>query len=193
MKRLGLLLMAFFALQPPADASAQSAPMAAGARVRVHAFDLSGASWAIEGGSGRLVGYLDRVGRDSLWIRLNSPVGPLLSIDRSTVRQLEISGGRKRHPGTGALVGTGAGLVMGLLAVAALDDCALGTDGWWFDLCDGDEDVLILGSMVAGAAWGTLVGLLITSERWVAVPPASLTLRPMRGGIGVGLEFSLRR
>jgi hypothetical protein len=139
----------------------------------------------------RFSGHLDRISPDSLWIRVGSTDGPLVSIDRANIHELQISDGRKRNPGKGALWGAGVGLGLGVLAAATLDDCTVGTGRYWFDLCDGEEDILILGSIAAGAAWGALIGFFIKSERWVTVPPASLTLRRDRSGISLGVEVRL--
>jgi hypothetical protein len=122
---------------------------------------------------------------------VGSTDGPLVSIDRANIHELQISDGRKRNPGKGALWGAGVGLGLGVLAAATLDDCTVGTGRYWFDLCDGEEDILILGSIAAGAAWGALIGFFIKSERWVTVPPASLTLRRDRSGISLGVEVRL--
>ena len=142
---------------------------------------------------GWVLGHLERIGADTLWLRVGRPDGPLAAIDRGAIRQMEMSNGRRRHPGKGALWGAGAGLGLGLLAVAALDDCAVTTRGWSFDICRGNEDFVLLGSVAAGAAWGTVVGLLITSERWVTMPAASLAAAAATGRVGVALRIPLPR
>ena len=100
-----------------------------------------------------------------------------------------MSTGKRRHPGKGALWGAGAGLGLGLLAVAALDDCAVTTRGWSFDVCGDNEDFVLLGSVAAGAAWGAAIGLLITSDRWVPMPPGALV--PVVAGKQLGLALTL--
>lgn len=140
-----------------------------------------------------VVGNLARVNTDTLWLRVARPDGPLASIDRASIRALETSRGRRRHPGQGALWGAGAGLGLGLLALTALDDCAVATGGWSFDICGNNEDVVLLGSVVAGAAWGAVVGLLITTERWVAMPGLQLAPVATRHGLGLALQLSARR
>ncbi len=191
MKRFGLILVACLALLPAHGAQGQDALVDAGTRVRVRTVDAEGYAGSSVPLAARFVGHLEGTSGDSLWIRVGSTDGPLVSIDRANIHELEISDGRKRNPGRGALWGAGVGLGMGLLAVAALDDCTLGNGKFWFDLCEGQEDVLILGSIAAGAAWGAVIGLLIKSERWVAVPPASLTLGRDAGGLSLGIEVRL--
>lgn len=193
MKRPGLILVACLALLPIQRARCQDAFVEAGTRIRVRTADQAALAGSTAPASARLVGHLEGTSVDSLWIRVGSPDGPLVSLDRADVRELQIGGGRKRNPGTGALLGAGAGLGLGVLAAATLDDCWLGTSRFWFDLCEGDEDVLILGSIVAGAAWGALIGWFIKTERWVDVPPAALTLEPDGGGVRLGFEVRLRR
>lgn len=191
MKRLCLILVASLALLPVQRVRGQDTFVEAGARVRM----LTVSAGALAGAPGtahtRFVGHLEGASRDSLRIRVGSTDGPLVSIDLGDIQELEISDGRKRNPGTGALVGAGVGLGLGVLAAATLDDCTVGTSRFWFDLCEGEEDVLILGSVIAGAAWGALIGMFIKSERWVDVPPAALTLAPDRGGMALGVEVRL--
>jgi len=140
-----------------------------------------------------IVGYLDQVGRDTMRLRLDRTDGPLIEIDRGSIRRLETSAGRRRHPGRGALWGAGAGLGLGLLALTALDHCAVTTGGWSFDICRDNEGVVVLGSVVAGAAWGAVVGLLITSDRWVPMPGARFAPVVTRDGLGLALRLPLRR
>jgi len=172
------------------ETTAQSPPLQEGTRIRVTSSVVGSGAGTSATFDSRVSGHLHRVGIDSLWLRLESPDGPLLAIARPTIHRLEIRSGRKRNPGKGALIGAGVGLGLGLLGAAALDDCALGRN-WWFELCEGDEDVLVLGSTAAGAAWGALVGLLITSERWVTVPATSLELSASRFGPGLTLRLRL--
>lgn len=193
MKRLGITLVASLALCPTTQARAQTGVLTeTETRVRVRAVNVRAPTESDETRDARFVGYLDRVFADSVWIRLDAPDGPRLSIDRANIRELEISSGRKRNAGKGALFGSGIGLGVGILAAASAGDCTMGTSRYWFDPCDGQEGVLILGSVAAGAALGALIGSLITTERWVAVPPASLTLRSERRGIRLAVEVRLR-
>lgn len=192
MKRLGFTLVALLALLPMQRARCQDALVEAGTRVRVRTAPTAGLAGSTATADARLVGHLQGSSGDSLWIRVGSADGPLVSIERADIRQLQISDGRRRNPGKGALLGAGVGLGVGVLAAATLDDCTVGTSRFWFDLCEGEEDVLILGSMVAGAAWGALIGMFIKSERWVDVPPAALTLGPDRGGMALGVGLRLR-
>jgi hypothetical protein len=137
MKRFGLILVATLALLPTQRARGQDALFEAGARVRVRAVD-AGAFAGSTGSGTRFVGHLARIAGDSLWIQVGSTDGPLVSIDRANIHELEISDGRKRNPGKGALWGAGVGLGLGVLAVAALDDCTMGHGSFWFDFCEGE-------------------------------------------------------
>jgi hypothetical protein len=191
MKRLEFALAVAAAVLGPQPIMAQTTPIRAGTRIRVSfAHDDRIGSAVNRPG---VVGRLDRTGADSIWLRIDPPDGPLLTIDRTYIDRLEISGGRKRNPVRGALWGAGVGLGIGLLTAATLDDCTVRSRHWSFDLCRGNEDVLIVGDMVAGAAAGALVGLFITSERWLAIPPASLVLavRPDTR-LGIALRLPLR-
>ncbi len=188
MKRFFMASLVLFGLLGPELSRAQSTLPPPTTRVRLrtaHDGGMTGAS-AVQ-----VAGHLYRIGADSLWLRVDSPDGPLLSIGRAGIRRMEISSGRERNPEKGALWGAGAGLGLGLLAIATLDECTVRTTGWSFDLCAGNEDFLILSNVVAGAAWGALIGLLVTSERWETVPQASLIPGEMDGGIGLAVGFRL--
>jgi hypothetical protein len=184
-------LVAFLALLPIHRVRGQDAFVEAETRVRVRAGEVGPYAGSPGTLDSRLVGHLEGTSGDSLWIRVGSTDGPLVSFDRANIQQLQISDGRKRNTGKGALWGAGVGLGLGVLAVAALDDCTMGYGRFWFDFCEGEEDVLILGSIAAGAALGAVVGFLIKSARWVTVPPASVTLGRDRGGVTLGFQMQL--
>ncbi len=192
MNRFGFTLLVSLTLWPVAHALAQEAVVEAGTRVRVRTAEIGGEAGQIEARDTRFVGHVDRVSADSLWVRLDSSDGPLLAVDRTTIQELEVSSGRKRNVGKGALWGAGVGLALGILGAVAVDDCGVLNDDDFFDFCEGEEATIILGSTAAGAGWGALIGLLITSERWVAIPPASLTLRSEAGQLTLGIGVRLR-
>jgi hypothetical protein len=191
MKRLGVISVVFMAAYPGQGAQGQGPPVETGTRLRVSTVHVGAGGSSTTVQETRFKGQLERVSHDSVWIRVGAN-GPLMSIERGSIHRLEISDGRRRNPGKGALWGAGVGLGLGVLAAVTLDDCTVGSGRYWFDLCDGDEDVLILGSLAAGAAWGALIGSFIKSERWVEVPPASLTLRRNGQGVSLGVEVRLR-
>jgi hypothetical protein len=192
MNRLGITALALIGLCPAVHALAQEPVVGAGTRLRVRTAEVGAAGDLAETRGTRFVGHVDRVSADSLWIHLDSADGPLLSIDRATIQELEVSSGRKRNAGKGALWGGGVGLALGILGAIAVDDCGVSINDDFFDFCDGEEATIILGSTLTLAGVGALVGLLVTSERWVEIPPASLTLRGEDGQLGLGIEVRLR-
>jgi len=136
-----------------------------------------------------IVGHLDRVDPDSLWLRVDRPDGPVVTVDRAVITRMELSSGRRRHPVTGALWGAGAGFGLGLLTLAALNDCAVEARGWVFDICGRNRDLVLLGSVAAGAAWGAVIGWLVTTERWVPMPPGGLVVTAAGGRIALALRL----
>jgi hypothetical protein len=104
------------------------------------------------------------IGRVSSWtrdtLRLAQPPGPPATISTSDLARMEISR-TKNHAGKGALIGAGIGAMAGFLAIATSDADA--------------GDILGVTAFTAGggAFWGVLIGLLIRTEEWEAVPMPS--------------------
>lgn len=195
MKRTGttmqraVLMLVMLLAAIPGPTRAQDRSLRTSTRIRIQSATMDAESPASD--TGWLVGTLDRLDADSLWLLLDPGGRSLIAIDRSAVRRLQVSNGRRRNPRRGALWGAGAGFALGLLAVATLDECTMGTRGWTWDICSDNQDFLILGNTVAGAAWGAAIGLLITSERWVPVAHGNLIPRGAGGGPGLTLGFRL--
>ena len=121
--------------------------------------------------AGRFVGrWLGRTA-DSLSIAgaRNEPMG----FAAASVRNLEISAGRKRRTGSGAVIGLATGLVGGLVTAAVLCNDGCG------DL-HGFVLVVVAGLGAGGGLLiGAIIGSQIRSERWEPVP------------LNVGLSLSL--
>lgn len=113
------------------------------------------------------------------------------AVSIASITKLEVSQGlrsnRDRGARTGALIGAGAGLLVGITA-AGFD-----YGGWW----DPGAEV-IPATIVIGAAWGAVVGLVVGSlsqrDDWQEVPVASLRLGIAAGPadrfrIGASLRF----
>ena len=147
------------ALAMPVAVAAQERVPAPEARVRVTTDD------------GRFVGkWLGRTG-DSLSIMdsRNEPMG----FAAVSVRNLEVSAGRKRQTGSGAIVGLATGFVGGLITAAVLCN----------DGCGDLHGFVLVAVGGIGAAGGLLIGAIVGSqirtERWESVP------------LNVGLRLSL--
>lgn len=113
------------------------------------------------------------------------------AVSISGITKLEVSQGRRSNLDRGAwiggLIGAGAGLLVGITA-AGVD-----YGGWW----DPGAEV-IPATMLAGGAWGAVVGLVVGSfshrDDWQGVPLESLRVGIATGpgrrlGIGASLRF----
>ena len=146
-----LMLLLVSALVPPTALMAQdSTILAPQARVRVTT------------DAGRFVGrWLGRTG-DSLSIAgaRDQP----MDFAAASVRNLEVSAGRKRQTGSGAVIGLASGLVGGLVTAAMLCN----------DGCGELHGFVLVALAGLGAGGGLIIGAIIgsqvRSERWESVP-----------------------
>ena len=113
--------------------------------------------------------------------------GAINTVPASALHSLEVSGGKRGHAGTGALIGGIAGLALGIAAVVD----AQGDP--WFEPTGGEAAAAILVTTGVGALSGTLVGAMIRTEQWTEVGPSS-GLSAIRSGptLQVGVAFPLR-
>ncbi len=144
----------------------------------VHAEDIRpGAKVRVSADGRRFTGLF--VGADEEALRMNVD-GDTVSIPRGRLASIEI-GEWRPAPDRGAQIGAGAGLALGLLAVAS-------TKSSPHDLIDVTDDrfraVVIGASVAVGAAGGALLGLAIGRTRWTAVDggPVRVGVVPVRGG-----------
>jgi len=144
--------------------------------------------------SPRVAGTLVRQDPDSFWVQLAGRTAPV-SLARSAVARLEVSRGRKRAVGQGALVGAGLGAIAGFVAggYAASRSRSCGTPGF-ADVCYVDwYGQAFRGALVGGAiggAVGAAVGYAVRTDRWEGVPLSRahhLALVPR--GAGLALTF----
>lgn len=146
-----------------------------GARVRVQLDDRAGPSPAT------LVRASDSE------IVYQTQAGAINTVPASALHSLEVSGGKRGHAGTGALIGSIAGLALGIAAVVQAEGDP------WFDPTAGEAAAAILVTTGVGALSGTLVGAMIRTEQWTEVGPSS-GASAIRSGpaLQVGVAFPLR-
>jgi hypothetical protein len=138
-----------------------------GARVRVTTDSL---------GQQRLVGTLLSADSDSLRLRSARDHQPV-AVSTASVVRLEQSHGRRTRSGhgaaVGALVGGGAGLLLGLIASGENDS--------WFEIGPGEIAAASVFLAAGGALIGVLIGAASHTERWEPVPvPGSAKLEAAR-------------
>ena len=106
-----------------------------------------------------------------------------ISLETASLARLEKRVARRGHAGRGALIGGGAGLVLGFF-------CASEEPGWLTPT----PTQCILGYGIFGAGTGALIGALIRSDVW---EPVVLPLRPhvapgapgvSAASIGIGIQ-----
>ena len=108
-----------------------------------------------------------------------------------SLSSLEVSNGTANNAAIGAVIGGAAGAIFGVIEVKRENDACHRRGGWFCDLLPPAAG-LLLGVPVAGI--GTLVGLLVRTERWEKVPLDRLRLgivaQPSgRLGLGAALAF----
>jgi hypothetical protein len=152
--------------------STQQPGLGAGARVRIH---MAGAAMPLTG----TVAYLDPGSVAILRAPADTAFIPFTAISR-----VEVSAGRRSNIGRGAkwgaLVGAGAGALLGLAAMSE--------DDGYFEFGAEAVPIGMLGGGVFGGAVGGLFGALTTSERWA---PGAAAVALTAGGDRVGVSARL--
>lgn len=159
--------------QDPAVPVTETSALTPGARVRITVPSLR---------KHPLVGTLVGVEDDSLTVQFGGRQNrKVQTVPRASITTLEVSRGRERHIGMGAMVGAMVGFVgVGALVVAsggsAGDDLAAAVMG--------------VGAAV-GAGLGAFGGAMMQTDRWQEVQPGSVQIGvgPTRGG---GVEVQVR-
>lgn len=156
-----------------------------GSRIRVQHPCASGG-----GMCGAVVGVLAESRGDTLTI--STARHGLQRVLLTPTSQLEISRGRHRHPMTG--LGIGAAAVIPLLAIGDAvgkhaPDCD--EDDWVCILDRGANDFAWgLNTLIGAPLLGFAVGYMIQTDQWERVVTHVATIRPMGGGLGLGVRLA---
>jgi hypothetical protein len=127
-----------------------------------------------------------RITPDSVVIR--QPTGSR-ALALADVRGIQVRSGLRRNWGTGAMVGGGVGLVIGLVG-ALSTDCS--RDQWFQDLCEVSQVAAPFAGAALGAGVGALLGGLVRTDRWERVPlTARITRRSPGARLMLGLALTL--
>jgi hypothetical protein len=108
-----------------------------------------------------------------------------IAVPLSTISSLELAWGKRGHWRTGALIGVGIGALSVVNLCSGSSHCIQSSG-------DVGAALLVVG---VGAGIGALVGSLVKSDRWIAVPtgPAGTPVGQgsERGhGVGIGVRLS---
>ncbi len=119
-------------------------------------------------------------------------VDSLAAVPLAMVSKLEVIAGRRSNwdkgARTGALVGGGVGLLLGI-AYAACDD------SWVCPQSSGERVASVVGGTVvvglAGGLLGTMIGAMSSREAWREVPlgRARVAVQPTPSGLGLSVAF----
>jgi len=108
----------------------------------------------------------------------------------ASLAHLQVRTGRRGNASQGALIGAGAGLAIGLLCAASINE-----DEWLQPTPEG----CVASGILSGAGFGLLIGALVRSDVWSPVvlpkrPGEPLPQAPpvTAGRMGVGIRLPLR-
>jgi len=194
--RLPSLLVVFtlLGIVAPERSAAQTglASLQPGARVRVRAASLGPTARAA-----RVVSASD----ETIVVRPDGASGFDVTVPRAEITQLDVSVGRRTRKGRFALVGFGAGTVVGWIAGAATysDPCKTepaACSGFFYETRGGDAFAGAVIGAVLGAVGGAITGQVWTADRWTQHPlgaqGASLRILPApNGGRSVALVLTM--
>lgn len=166
------------------------ADLSDGTRVRVtmrkEAQPPSDARFASHQGAVRIIGTVLDARDKQIELRPDGQ-SERVTLPVESIAQLEVSRGRKSHPGKGAVIGALAGAAF--VGAMCLAEGGCGSKG---EMISTEEAVVMSSAM--GAGGGALAGLFVRTERWEALPPGRIRLSvlptPRRGlGLSVTLGF----
>lgn len=130
-------------------------------------------------------GRLQALDADTIRMRTEKP-DAVLAIPRASIDRVWVHDGTKHHGWTGAGIGLLAGAVMGGIAGAGLE-----VDIGWGNPSPATGLGVVAGA-VGGFVIGGIVGSLVPSDRWLAVPPAGLHMTLEPGPRSIELGASVR-
>jgi hypothetical protein len=162
---LGITLIA---LGPPEYGAAQAglASLAPGAHVRVTATSL---------GPTARTARVVTASADTLVVRPDDAHGFDVTLPRAEITQLDLSVGRRTRKTRLALVGSGVGMVVGLIAgaVSYSDPCETNPAvcaGWFYETRGGDMFGGAVAGALLGAVAGAIAGQVWATEQWMPHP-----------------------
>jgi hypothetical protein len=156
-----------------ARAQADSPPptlVAVGSKVRLHSTQVGG----------QLRGIVAAV--DQKQLTLAREHGAPAIVPLNTLTSLDRVVGRKRKTLKGLAIGTGIGVLLGLVIPEDSEDPLCKVDG--SNLCSRGEAMAI--GMISGALWGTGIGALVKGDVW-----APVALKPQQSAVVSGQRKSV--
>lgn len=188
------LVLTLVAIAVPEYSAAQTglASLTPGARVRVTAPSL---------GPTPLPARVVTASADTLVVHPDGASGFDVTLTRTEITQLDVSVGRSTRKARLALIGAGAGALVGLVAGAAtftdpcVDNPAI-CAGWFYETQQSAAAGGLVGGAVLGAIAGAVAGQLWKTDRWMRYPlrlqSGALRILPApNGGRSVALALTM--
>ena len=126
-------------------------------------------------------GAFQAMDRDTLRLIATSGEAPL-AIPRTAIADVLVVDGKRGNVGMGVGIGLLVGAGLGGLIASQAEFCIL-------DCSPATPFGVIIGAPI-GALLGGVIGSQIRSDRWSPIEMSSISLRPRRGGVSVGLAFA---
>src|SRR5262245_44544010 len=173
----GAVLM--FSMTAEAQTDSPQPPLVAvGSKVRLHTTQVGG----------QLRGIVAAVDQQQLTLAREDGAPAIVPLN--TITSLDLVIRRKRKTLKGLAIGTGIGVLLGLVIPEDSEDPLCGIDG--NNLCSRGEAIAI--GMVSGALWGTGIGALVKGDVWapVTLKPQPSAAAPGQRKSGFALAFRVR-
>lgn len=118
-----------------------------------------------------------------------------INVSLASISRLELSTGKKRSAGRGALIGAGSlGLTLGLIMMSTDESCS-SDEGWCIDLFSRSDSFklgLVSGALLGGVS-GAIIVHFIIRDRWEKIELEPVALLSQTNGrisaIGIRLRF----
>ena len=119
-------------------------------------------------------------------------IGAHTRIPLASVTRFELSRGKSRHAGRGALIGLGIGAGGGAIIGAIAE---VSGERYCIDTCAAAGVLTAftaIGLAIPGLVIGTVAGALIKTDRWEEVPldRVRVSLAPTRDGVSLGMRIA---
>lgn len=174
--RTALLLAAFTLLSVeawPQPIAGQSL-VAPGSRARLLAPEVAGQA---------IQGTVAETGLESVVI-LSSRGGERQTVPWRAITRLEVSTGRHGHAVKGLLIGAAAGMALSVVAPKCVNEGCSSEAGF--------DAAFAVAYGLGGSLWGGLIGAMVKTENWSAVP-LRIAVAPTPGrGLRVALSISVK-
>jgi len=148
----------------------------------------------LRAGKRSFVGKVKKIERGTLTLLDDTRLDPV-EVPTASITKVQLSINHRRHGAKGALIGAGAGALVGALAMTGATDCGL----VFYESCTADRVARNIAGLAAGGAlWGTLIGALVVTEKWRDASVEDIrgagqirvSIAPVRRGAGLAVSVA---